>query len=394
MRYVAVIALLVAASLSAYGQDRLVTEDQLRAMNFESLLKNSIMKEVDARGDDPIPPFEVDKFAEDKLWELWGALPELRPIPDDAHAESAQEQAAGILDALFPADEDQPALNAAQVFVVLPQLDEPNLPDPSIEARAANIVMAAIARQEEENRIKQEIERRLQELAEEGEEIKKQEDLRRQNEALLNAREEQKKKQEEAQAKAGQEAKKKAEEAYLKRLDDDAKNAQRAKEEQLKRAEPKNQRAKVEELYKKPSIWPAWVGAVPAYSAAYSEVAPARIAGFKALYEGEARGVDLDGNAVDGLFSVEFHSGGGDAVNMLGTLLGLEFGSVLSANSGNSFSAVTDPGTADTSAGPGEFYGTGRLQGKFYGAGHEAVGGTFNLYGASDVTGHFVGSAP
>lgn len=392
MRYVVVIALVVAASLSAHGQDRLVTEDQLRAMNFESLLKNSIMKEVDARGDDPIDPFAEDELAEERFGELW-AIPELRPIPDDAHAESAQEQAAGILDALFPADENQPPLNAADVFVVLPDLDEQFQAGHGITAMIANKVLAALA-EEEQNRIMQDMERRLQELAEEGEEIKKQEELKRQNEALLNAREEQKKKQEEAQAKAGQEAKKKAEEAYLNKLDDEAKNALRAREEQLKRAEPNNQRAKAEELYKKPSIWPAWVGAVPAYSAAYSEVAPARIAGFKALYEGEARGVDLDGNAVGGLFSAEFHSGGGDAVNMLGTLLGLEFGSVLSANSGNSFSAVIDPGTADTSAGPGEFYSTGRLQGKFYGAGHEGVGGTFNLYGASDVTGHFVGSAP
>jgi hypothetical protein len=181
-------------------------------------------------------------------------------------------------------------------------------------------------------------------------------------------------------------------------LEDSRKEAERQMAEALQQKSDDTGRALAETVaqnqHKKPSIWPAWVGAVPAYSAAYSEIAPARIAGFKAVYSGEARGVDGNGTEIEGAFSVGFTGASGDVVNMAGTLMGLDFDSVLSANSANSFSAMIDAGTAVTSAGPGDYYGSGRLQGKFYGAGHEGVGGTFDLYGASDVKGYFVGAAP
>lgn len=143
----------------------------------------------------------------------------------------------------------------------------------------------------------------------------------------------------------------------------------------------------------RPSIWPAWIGAVPAYAAAYSEIVPARNAGFKAEYSGEARGMDGEGNVLEGGLLIRFNGGDGDVVHMEGDLMGLEFMSSI-AGPANGFSANLGPGTLDLSRGTEEYYAGGSMDGKFYGAGHENVGGTFSLIGktTSDVAGHFAGA--
>jgi hypothetical protein len=146
MRFVVATTLIIFTSLSAHGQDRLVTEVQLRAMNLDTFVKKANSKEVEARRSEPINP-----FAEDKLEELW-ASPELKSMPDDAHTKSAQEQADAILDALFPADVVQPPQKAAEFFVVPEgqEIDEPNLADPDEAAILANRILLALSPAEEE----------------------------------------------------------------------------------------------------------------------------------------------------------------------------------------------------------------------------------------------------
>jgi hypothetical protein len=140
------------------------------------------------------------------------------------------------------------------------------------------------------------------------------------------------------------------------------------------------------------SIWPAWMGATPDYSHAYSEIAPALITGHKASYEGVARGADPFGSEVQGAFFALFETLEDDTVSMEGVLLGLEFDSILTSPT-NSFSLNIHHGSTDLSWGTEGYYSGGSLTGKFYGSGHENVAGTFALTGDGnpDLSGHFVG---
>ncbi|GEM_PF-2390716 len=154
-----------------------------------------------------------------------------------------------------------------------------------------------------------------------------------------------------------------------------------------------------EKTYSKPSpgpVWPAWIGGSPRYADIANNNLSAGMSGFLAMYMGEARGTDGLGNDVVGDFSIFFDAMPGNDVFLEGVLLGLEFDGRLTKPTANGFSAAIYGGTTDLVSGRSEGYLGGTLAGKFYGADHQLVGGTFSLEGngAPDLSGHFAGDVP
>lgn len=143
-------------------------------------------------------------------------------------------------------------------------------------------------------------------------------------------------------------------------------------------------------------IWPAWMGENPDYASIYASDAPDSFDGFQAYYEGEARGSDGAGNDVVGGFYAYFAAEDAGDVFMEGNLLGIGFVTTLRGPTENQFDVRLHGGELDLTEGSEEYYDGGSLEGRFYGDGHEAVGGTFGLdgYGTPDLDGFFVGVAP
>ncbi len=167
----------------------------------------------------------------------------------------------------------------------------------------------------------------------------------------------------------------------------------------LQAAAQKLANSTTEKTYSKPSpgaVWPAWIGGSPRYADIANNNLSTGMSGFLAMYMGEARGTDGLGNDVVGDFSIFFDAMPGDDVFLEGVLLGLEFDARLTKPTANGFSAAIYGGTTDLTSGRSESYSGGTLAGKFYGADHQLVGGTFSLEGsgAPDLSGHFAGDVP
>lgn len=140
--------------------------------------------------------------------------------------------------------------------------------------------------------------------------------------------------------------------------------------------------------------WPAWMTADSRYADLNAGRTTPELINFGTFYSGEARATDGQGNDIAGSFSAYFQSGP-TVVAAEGVIFGLEF-SGESRRGHNSFSATIYSGTTDLNSGTEEFYSGGTLNGHFYGAAGQTLGGTVSLTGdgSPNMSGHFVGVAP